>query len=114
MYNDVDTPEKSVSELVFSQLHAVELADINGDGVQDIVTGKCYWAHNGHDPGANDPALLVVFLVKRSGDKVSFQPVVVDDNSGTGRQVTLSDVNQDGQTDIVAGNKKGTFVFLAK
>ncbi|MEW4562566.1 VCBS repeat-containing protein [Bremerella sp. JC770] len=109
------TPEKSVSELIFSQLHAVEMADMNGDGVQDIVTGKCYWAHNGKDPGAKDPAVLAIFQTSRTGDrKVSFKPVRVDDNSGTGRQITLCDVNNDGKNDIVAGNKKGTFLFLAK
>ncbi|MBA2115984.1 FG-GAP repeat domain-containing protein [Bremerella alba] len=109
------TPEKSVSELVFSQLHAVEMADMNGDGLNDIVTGKCYWAHNGKDPGAKDPAVLVVFLTSRTDDGVvSFQPIVVDDNSGTGRQITLEDVNSDGRVDIVAGNKKGTLLFLAK
>lgn len=109
------TPEKSDSELVFSQLHAVEMADMNGDGLKDIVTGKCYWAHNGHDPGAKDPAVMVIFQTSRSDEgKVNFKPIVVDDNSGTGRQITLSDVNGDSQVDIVAGNKKGTFLFLAK
>ncbi len=109
------TPDKSASELVFSQLHAVELADMNGDGVEDIVTGKCYWAHNGKDPGAKDPAVLAVFLANRNASgELTFVPVEIDDNSGTGRQITLHDVNGDGKTDIIAGNKKGTFLFLAK
>lgn len=109
------TPEKSVSDAVFSQLHAVELADVDGDGVKDIVTGKCYWAHNGHDPGARDPAVIYVFKTIRSDDgKVQFRPIEVDSNSGTGRQITLADVNTDGKIDIVAGDKKGTFLFLAK
>lgn len=32
----------------FSQLHSVEMADINGDGLLDIVTGKRFWAHGAH------------------------------------------------------------------
>lgn len=108
-------PKTSASDVVFSQLHAVEMADMDGDGVKDIVTGKCYWAHNGHDPGARDPAVIYVFKTIRLADgKVSFQPIEVDDNSGTGRQITLADVNEDGKVDIVAGDKKGTFLFLAK
>ena len=34
-----------------SQMHAMALADIDGDGVKDIVTGKRFFAHNGNDPG---------------------------------------------------------------
>lgn len=109
------TPEESVSKVVFSQLHAVEMADMDGDGVKDIVTGKCYWAHNGHDPGARDPAVIYVFKTIRSSDgKVSFKPIEVDEDSGTGRQITLADVNEDDKVDIVAGNKKGTILILAK
>ena len=38
------------TDVVFSQLHAVALADMNGDGIKDIITGKRFWAHGGHDP----------------------------------------------------------------
>jgi hypothetical protein len=31
--------------VVFSQPHSVALADIDGDGLKDIVTGKRFWAH---------------------------------------------------------------------
>ena len=29
--------------------------DINGDGSKDLITGKRFFAHNGKDPGANEP-----------------------------------------------------------
>ena len=29
----------------FSQLHAIDLVDMDGDGLKDIVTGKRIWAH---------------------------------------------------------------------
>ena len=45
-----------------SQMHAVAVADVNGDGLLDIVTGKRWYAHpsTNKDPGTDDPALTVV------------------------------------------------------
>ncbi len=105
-------PSDSPHGVAFSQLHAVVCTDVDGDGRPDIVTGKCYWAHNGHDPGARDPAVIYWFRnVKRDG-KVDFVPHQIDDDSGVGRGLNVVDVNGDGRADVVAANKKGTFVFL--
>lgn len=46
----------------WSQAHALTLADLNGDGRRELVTGKRYYAHD-HDPGANKP--LGVYWYKR-------------------------------------------------
>lgn len=43
---------------LFSQSHAMAVEDINGDGHPDMITGKRYFAHNGKDPGAFEPAVL--------------------------------------------------------
>ena len=95
----------------FSQLHALALADIDGDGLDDIVSGKTYLAHNGTDPGAFDPALLCWFRLDRSTAPPTFEQHVVDSDSGVGRQVVVRDVNGDARPDIVVGNKKGVLVF---
>jgi len=51
-------------------MQAIEVADIDNDGIKDIVTGKCFYAHNGRDPGAEDPAVLYWFKTQRkSNDK---------------------------------------------
>lgn len=96
----------------FSQLHAVDLADVTGDGLQDIITGKCYWAHNGHDPGAREPAVIYYFELKRNEGRTEFIPHLVDNKSGVGRLAVVGDLNGDGLADIVAGNKKGAHIFL--
>jgi hypothetical protein len=110
--------ERSILPLVptqawhFSQMHAVGAADLDGDGLEDLVTGKTFLAHLGTDPGAFDPAVLYVFLQRR--DPVlgtRFDPILVHADSGVGRQVDLVDLDGDGRTDIVVGNKKGVFVF---
>eukprot|EP00903_Cladosiphon_okamuranus_P003951 g3949.t1 len=105
--------EESPCGVSFSQLHALDCADIDGDGIKDIITGKCYLAHNGRDPGANDPAVLYWFRTHRlPGGKVEFIPHLIDDNSGVGRQISTGDINGDGTPDIVSGNKKGVHAFI--
>src|SRR6185437_5166751 len=100
--------------VVFSQLHAVDLIDMDGDGLKDIVTGKRFWAHghNGPDPESDAPALLYWFKLVRLGNgRVDFVPYFVDDNSGVGTQVVAGNVTNKKFPDIVVGNKKGTFLF---
>ena len=98
-----------------SQLHAVMLHDMDGDGLKDIITGKRFWAHGPKkDPEPNAPALLIVFQLKRTDKGAEFVPHVIDDDSGVGTQFAVGDVNNDKKPDIVIGNKKGGFVFLQK
>lgn len=104
--------ETAPSDPMFSQLHALALADVNNDGVLDIVTGKRYWAHNGNDPGARDPAVLYWFETVRRGGGAEFRPHLIDSDSGVGTQVEARDISGDGRIDILVGNKKGLFVFL--
>jgi hypothetical protein len=100
---------------VVSQLHAQVLADMNGNGILDIVTGKRFWAHgpNG-DVEPSAPAILMWWETKREGGKTTFIPHIIDEDSGVGTQFAVDDLNGDGIPDIVVGNKKGAFVFLSQ
>ncbi len=101
--------------IAFSQPHAMTVADINGDGLPDLVTGKRRWAHGPDgdvEPGA-DPVLVWFELVRNQG-KSSFVPHVVDRQSGVGVQVSSLDVNADGRMDILTASKLGTFLFLSE
>jgi hypothetical protein len=94
----------------FSQTHALALEDMNGDGHPDLVTGKRYFAHNGKDPGAYEPAILYWFEYK-PGKAPQWIPHAIDNNSGVGTNFVVRDMNGDGLPDIVTSNKKGVFYF---
>lgn len=105
---------KTPGAISFSQLHALATADFNGDGVTDFVTGKRRWAHgpNG-DPEPNSDAVLYWFETKRDGKGgAEIIPHEIDRTSGVGTQVTATDVNGDGKSDVVVANKNGVFMFL--
>lgn len=107
-----EKPQDNDHGVAFSQLHALALADVNNDGIQDFITGKRFWAHSTHDPGSLEPAVLYWFQTVRENGKARFVPHQIDDNSGIGTQVVAADANGDKLIDVVIGNKKGTFCFL--
>lgn len=96
----------------FSQVHALNLADINNDGKMDFVAGKRYFAHNGKDPGSDQPAVLYWFQIgKMKNGTWEISRHLIDEDSGAGTQFDIADMNNDGRADIAIANKKGVFVF---
>lgn len=104
-------------DMSYSQTHAVERIDINGDGQLDYVTGKRFFAHNGSDPGGNDEVVMYWYEVKRvKGQPPTFIPhrILAGQGTGVGTQFEIHDMNVDGKPDIVLSNKKGVNVLLQK
>lgn len=107
-----DRPEQNRYGVVFSELHSVNLADIDGDGLKDIVTGKTYYSHHKASPLWDAGAVVYWFRLVRGKDGVDWVPYLADDEAGIGRQVGLHDVNGDKLPDIVVGGMKGAHVLL--
>lgn len=106
-----DPAKTGVGGLQFSQLHALEAGDFDRDGRIDFTTGKRYYAHNGRDPGAEDPALAVIFYNRKGASTTEWEAEVIDSDSGVGCQVLAVDLNGDGQLEFAAGNKKGVHII---
>lgn len=95
----------------YSQTHALCVADINGDKLPDLVTGKRWWAHNGRDPGGNDTPYMYWYELKQTKDGPQWTRHQIDDASGMGTQFEVADINGDGLLDVITSNKRGVFYF---
>lgn len=96
-----------------SQYHTMEWVDIDNDGKMELITGKRYRAHNGNDPGSNDPMELCYF--KWNGE--SFTKNVISSGplgkgKGTGIFFSVTDLHNTGRKDIIVAGKDGLYVFF--
>jgi hypothetical protein len=129
-------------KVAFSELHAVQLVDMDGDGLPDIVTGKDWLAcpYFCGDPDPQGTPVVYVFKLVRDADpphagKAHFEPHLVNaavpasgtedagafpaawtGGSGVGRQIAIGQINPqtDGIMDICVASKLGLFVYLGQ
>ncbi len=110
-----DKPETSAGGVVFGEVHAVEVADIDNDGLPDIVAGKRWWSHGAvGDPQPGSKPEVWWFQLARGKDGVHFTPHLADDESGVGTGLVVADVDRNKRRDFVIGNKRGVFVLLQR
>ena len=95
-----------------SQYHDMMWLDIDGDGECELLTGKRYRAHCGHDPGGADD--IGVYYFKWTGE--TFAKQVIDFGpprvgTGLGIHMAVADLTGNGLPDIVAPGKDGLYVL---
>jgi hypothetical protein len=96
----------------WSQPHFLLLADLNNDGQKELVTGKRYRAHNGKDPGENDPRGVYYYRFDLSSKQWSRHAVSQEGGpAGFGISTMAADIDKDGDIDILAPGKSGLYLF---
>ena len=126
MDNGKRTFVKHWIETAYPTFHTMALADLDGDGKPELITGKQLFAHNGGDVGAFEP----VFVFYYKFDQGRFQRHIVsysyltpyfgpgsenrlppDYVVGLGMRMQVADMDGDGRPDIIIPCKTGLYVF---
>jgi hypothetical protein len=95
----------------FSQSHALVMADLLGDGQPELITGKRYRGHNGHDAGAYDPLVVYYYKINRKTGEFTRFPISVNGTGGVGTQIIADDLDGDGDIDLATAGKTGVHFF---
>jgi len=95
-----------------AQYHDLQWADIDGDGMPELITGKRHRAHAGNEAGEWDD--LGIYYFKWNGESftknvVSYGPIGIGKSCGL--HFALADLRATGRLDIVAPGKDGLVVF---
>jgi len=111
-----DFSTKNAGGVTFSQLHGATYADVDGDGVQDFITGKRFWSHLDTfiDPDPHGAPVLYVYRTVRNPKApggAEFVPELIHNRSGVGSHLSVVDLNKDGNAEIITSTKRGTFIF---
>ncbi len=115
----------------FSQVHTLAFANLDGEGEEELVTGKRVYAHE-VEPGDTRPAVVFSYRFDRAasqwikqeifhGDPARNAPADAKDrwalkdfppgSAGTGLQMATVDIDADGDIDIICPGKSGLYLF---
>ncbi len=91
----------------WSQLHSLLSADLDGDGRNEIVTGKRYLGHDGRDVGEFDP--MVVTAYQFDSQTRTWRRHILDWGSRAGFDLDPKavDLDGDGDTDLICPTRGG-------
>lgn len=100
----------------WSQAHAMTMQDLTGDGYPELITGKRFYAHNGHDAGGREPLGVYWYERFQNGANWEWARHIIDygGRAGGGMQIPVVDIDADGDLDIIVAGKGGVFWYENK
>lgn len=94
----------------WSQGHSPLWADMDGDGRNELITGKRYMAHGGRDPGEYDP--IVIYRYQFDPQSRTWNRWTVADvgqRVGIGLDPKVHDIDGDGDLDLLVSGRSGLY-----
>ncbi len=110
--NEISWRQHTIDD-TWTQAHSLALADLDGDGLPELVTGKRFMAHNGGDPDEFGPLGVYYYKLNRKPTPTWTKHVVsFNQGIGSGLNIEVADLNGDNRPDIIVTGKWGGPVWF--
>lgn len=100
---------KHVIDTSWSQPHTLLAADLDGDGVTELITGKRYLAHDGKDAGEWDPLIVAAYRFLPDSRSWSRQILSSGNRVSWDLDPKATDLDADGDLDLVCPGRSGLY-----
>lgn len=91
----------------WSCAHTLMFADLNGDGREELIAAKRFQGHDGRDPGENAPLRIVAYDFQIETRAWKSSVLSHDGDVGVDLDSVCSDLDGDGDIDILAPTRGG-------
>ncbi len=104
---DQRTWQQHAIDTEWSQFHSLMLADLDGDGREEVVAGKRYLGHDGKDLGEFDPMIVAAYQFDPSAR--TWRRSILDSESRAGFDLDPKavDLDADGDIDLICPTRGG-------